>query len=128
MVAKPDIEEARARIASALEEYFQGRGETKVMVAINQYGRLHALIANNSLNGNDPDDVRDALREFLKEKVSSQDLVYLYGIHVLTPAEWDARIVQASGILEGGGASVSGSIKVFNRGGNGKSGFEAQDE
>ncbi len=91
MVAKPDIFDAKTRIEAALWEFFQRRGEARVIVAVNDYG--HALVASHGIEGRDRDEVREQIREFLKNEkiIPPAELAYLHRIEVLTRNEFDAR-------------------------------------
>lgn len=95
MVAKPDIETAIESIENALRELMNDRSESRVIVAmglgVNEWERVHALVASHAFEGQSRSDLHDNIRSYLEKKVPPQELVYLYGIHILTRREFDTR-------------------------------------
>ena len=67
------------------------RSEARVVVAPDQWGQLHALVASHGFEGESKDDLWEQIRAFLKEEVKPRELLrHLYVIDVLTRREFDS--------------------------------------
>ena len=96
MVARNDVLSAAEKVDHALQKFVQHRAEAKVLVAVNNFGHLHAIIATHGFEGIPEDERIERVRDFLRANVSPEDLGYLYRIEALTAAEYDARLLSAS--------------------------------
>jgi len=96
MVAKNDVLSAAEKVDQALQRFVHQRGEAKVLVLVNNFGHLHAIVATHGFEGIPEDERIEQVREFLRANVASEDLGYLYRVEALTAAEYDARLLRAS--------------------------------
>ncbi len=109
MVARNDVMIAAENVDRALQDFVQRRAEAKVLVFINKWGHLHAVVATHGFEGIPHEKRVERIRAHLKESVSQEDLGYLYHIEPLTAAEYDARLLGASQISESKDFFIEGS-------------------
>ena len=82
-------------IERSLREFLNNRAEAQVIVAmglgVNEWARVHALVASHGFEGRSLHELRDMIWDHLEETVPPTELAYLYGIDILTRREFDVR-------------------------------------
>ena len=104
MVAKSDVLTAKHRIEEALEAFVRDRAEAKVLVFVNEWGHLHAVVASYGFERVPEGEREDQVWDYLRSHVPAEDLVHLYRIHAMTCSEYDARLSRSA--LPGGYSEI----------------------
>ncbi len=94
MVANKDLAQAADVIDKKLQERFSGASE-KVFVFDTEWGHLRALIGSDKFKGMGLGDRQNVVWDYLKESVPAEHLRFLYGIHPMDLAEYDASVSEA---------------------------------
>ena len=94
MVANNDLRRAATEIDRALLEKFSGTTE-KVFVFDTEWGHLRALVGSDCFTGMGLSDRQSFVWDYLKSKVPAEHLRFLYGVHPMDLAEYNASVSEA---------------------------------
>ncbi len=93
MVAKPHPLEKSARaIEAALRKFTCFRGSDGLLIRENEWGHLEVVLGCHAFRDMSIVERQDAVWEFLRENVDSDDLAHLSRVQTLDLEEYDARV------------------------------------
>ena len=92
MVAKSDILTAKQEIEKALREFTHNRTCDRVDVHESEWGHLRALVGSDAFKGMNVIERQEHIWDWLREHVEAENLVFLYGVHPMDHAEYDANV------------------------------------
>ena len=110
MAEDPAVLRARKPIEDVLWAFAKQRGEAKVVVDVNEFGHLFAVVATGAFEGMPQRERRRMVWDYLRENARPEDLAHVYQVYALTTREYDARVLSAS--------ETSGALDVFIQGTN----------
>ena len=110
MAEDPAVLKAIKPIEDVLRRFVHDRGEAKVVVDVNEFGHLFAVVATGAFEGMPQRERRRAVWDYLRQNARPEDLAHVYQIYALTTREYDARVLSAS--------QTSGALDLFIQGTN----------
>lgn len=110
MAEEPAVLKAIKPIEDVLRDFVLQRGEGKVVVDVNEFGHLFAVVATGAFEGIPERERRRTVWDYLRQNARPEDLAHVYQVYALTTREYDARVLSAS--------QNSGALDLFIRGTN----------
>lgn len=110
MAEDPAVLKAIKPIEEVLWAFVEQRGEAKVVVDVNEFGHLFAVVATGAFEGMPQRERRRAVWDYLRQNARPEDLAHVYQIYALTTREYEAHFLSAS--------QTSGALDLLIQGTN----------
>ena len=96
MAEDPAVLKAIKPIEHVLRAFVEQRGEAKIVVDVNEFGHLFAVVATAAFEGMPQRERHRKVWDYLRQNARPEDLAHVYEIYALTTREYDARVLSAS--------------------------------
>jgi len=94
LATQPSVIKAKQSLDRALEEFASQHGGTKWFVHVNEWGHVEAVIGSDCFEGINVVNRFEAVWDFLRERLSADDLAQVSRIYAWTQTEYAQNVIQ----------------------------------
>lgn len=104
MAEDPAVLKAIKPIEDVLRRFVHDRGEAEVLVRVNEFGHLHAVVATGGFEGMPQRERHREVWDYLRQNARPEDLAHVYKVYTLTVNEYKARV--STSVFPGGKTEI----------------------